>query len=279
MMREMDLEVAGEFISMAATLIHIKSQMLLPHYNEQGEEIIVEDPRKVLVQKLIEYQKYQEAASLLSERPWLGRDVYPRGVNEKFESAECEMELDENALFGLIASFRRVIRAAEKRVHKVTKKLQSIASRINELKSMLVLNVKVPLRSLLQKVKERRAELLITFLSALEMAKMGFVRLFQTDNFEEIYIEVIKNLDELSLSRIEEYETNPQDVLEKLETKAIVELNDESLDQLEVLNILEGDDELQDEEMGFGFDASQEVATDEDIKNAEIAWGLEPQEG
>jgi len=142
-----------------------------------------------------------------------------------------------------------------------------------------VINVKVPLRSLLRKVDERRGELLITFLSALEMAKMGFVRLFQSDNFEEIYIEVIKNLDELSLSRVEEYDTNPEDVLEKMETKTTVDLRDESLDQVEVLGILDGNDELQDEEINFGFNTNlEEVATDEDIENAEITWGLKPQD-
>jgi segregation and condensation protein A len=276
MMREMDLEVAGEFVSMAATLIQIKSQMLLPYYNEQGEEIVEEDPRKVLVQKLIEYQKYQEAAALLTERPWLGRDVYPRGIREKFDFQEPEMDMEENALFSLIATFRKVIRAAEKRVHKVAKKLQSIASRISEMKSDLVLNVKIPLRSLLKKVDERRSELLITFLSSLEMAKMGFVKLFQSDTFEEIYIEAVRNLEDLSLSRVEEYDTNPEDVLQKMEEKVVIALSDESADNTQSLRILEGEEEFEEESILFGSDESQDVATDDDITNAELELGLDP---
>jgi segregation and condensation protein A len=62
LMKELDLEVAGEFVAMASTLIHIKSRMLLPQYDENGEIVANEDPRKELVQKLLEYQKYQEAA-------------------------------------------------------------------------------------------------------------------------------------------------------------------------------------------------------------------------
>lgn len=279
MMREMDLEIAGEFVAMAATLIQIKSQMLLPHYNEQGEPVEAEDPRKVLVQKLIEYQKYQEAASLLSERPWLGRDIFARGIKEKFESQEPEIDIEENALFGLIAMFRKVVRTAEKRVHKVAKKLQSIAGRISELKAELRLNIKIPLRSLLRKVGERRSELLITFLSSLEMAKMGFVNLFQSDTFEEIYIEAVRDLDELSLSRVEEYDTNPQDVLEKMESKAKVDLSESGdLEGNEILAILDGDDEPQDEAFSVGSGSELEMASDEDIKNAELEWGLEPQE-
>jgi len=279
MMKVMDLEVAGEFVAMAATLIQIKSQMLLPHYSEQGEEMVVEDPRKVLVQKLLEYQKYQEAAALLAERPWLGRDLYSRGVKERFEIQESEIDLEENALFGLIAMFRKVTRIAEKRVHKVAKKLQSIAGRIVELRSGLILNMKIPLRSLLKKADERRGELLITFLSSLEMAKMGFVRLFQSDTFEEIYIEAVRDLNELSLSRVEEYESNPEDALKKMDAKIAVDIVEETLEgDSGGLGILGGEIELSEESVSFGFSEGRDVATDEEIKNAEIEWGLNPLE-
>jgi segregation and condensation protein A len=214
MMKEMDLEIAGEFVSMAATLIQIKSQILLPHYNDQGEEVEAQDPRKELVQKLLEYQKYQQGAALLSERPWLGREVFSRCIKEKLETQEPEVSMEEDSLFALIASFRKIIRSAEKRVHQVSKKLQSIAGRIVELRDFLPLHNKISLRSLLG-LKEGSShslqqELLITFLSCLEMAKMGFVRLFQNQAFDEIYIEAFRNLEELSLSSVEEYEAQVQ---------------------------------------------------------------------
>ena len=81
MMKELDLEVAGEFVAMAATLIHIKSKMLLPNYDEKGEVVETsEDPRKELVQKLLDYQRYQDGAKRLYERPLLNRDLFLRGV-------------------------------------------------------------------------------------------------------------------------------------------------------------------------------------------------------
>src|ERR1700722_13912199 len=67
-MKELNLEVAGEFITMAATLIYIKSRMLVPQYDANGE-IVAEDPREELVQKLIEYQRYQEAGKQLYKLP------------------------------------------------------------------------------------------------------------------------------------------------------------------------------------------------------------------
>lgn len=75
LMKEFDIEVAGDFIAMASTLIHIKSKMLLPQYDENGEVVEQEDPRKELMQKLLEYEKFKEAAKSLYERPLLNRDV------------------------------------------------------------------------------------------------------------------------------------------------------------------------------------------------------------
>lgn len=206
-MKEMDLEVAGEFVAMAATLIQIKSQLLLPQYNEAGEVIEVEDPRKELVQRLLEYQKFQDAAKELAQRPWLGRDVWNRGFREKFdESVIEEIELEDNALFSLIASYRKAIRSVQKRIHKVAAKTQSVASRIMEIRDRLFINQRVPMSELITAIDDRRRQVLMTFLSALELAKMGFVRLFQTEAQQEIYIEALREIDASGISRVEEYE-------------------------------------------------------------------------
>lgn len=205
-MRELDLEVAGEFVAMAATLIQIKSQLLLPQYNEAGEAIEVEDPRKELVQRLLEYQKYQEAARGLAGRPWLGRDVWTRGLKEKWEEMTEEIELEDNALFSLIASYRKAVRSLHRRVHRVTAKAQSVASRIMEIKDRLFIGKKVGLSELITAVDDRRRQVLMTFLSALELAKMGFIKLFQVEYQGELYIEAVKEIDANGISRVEEYE-------------------------------------------------------------------------
>lgn len=221
LMKELDLEVAGEFIAMAATLIHIKSRILLPQYDEKGEVVENADPRKELVQRLLEYQKYQEASKLLYERPLLGRDIWVRGIREKLEVKEDEVILEENALFALIASFRKAINTAKKKVHKVAIKAQSIASRIMEMKPFLKIGEKVPLSSMIESLDNRRRQLLITFLSSLELAKIGFIRLYQSDVYQEIYLEARKEVEGDALARVEEYDTmNVEDAAQAIMDKS-----------------------------------------------------------
>ena len=167
LMKEFDLEVAGEFIAMAATLLQIKSRMLLPQYDENGEIVENEDPRKELVQKLLEYQKYQEASKILYERPLLGRDVWARGLRERLGNPEEEIVLEENALFSLISSYRKALRSVKKRIHQVTKRGQSIASRILQIKDRLLIGKQVALSELVDNFADKRNQILITFLSGI----------------------------------------------------------------------------------------------------------------
>lgn len=212
-MKELDIEVAGEFIAMAATLIQIKSRMLLPQYNEAGEIVETQDPRKELVQKLLEYQKYQEAAKLLADRPWVGRDVWLRGVREKLEGKEGDIEIDERGLFGLISAYRLVLKGAKKRIHRVAAKTKSIAGRILEIKDRLVVGIRTTLADLVVETEERARQTLITFLSLLELGKMGFVRLAQTEPYSDLWIEPVRPVETDVLSRVEEYDNMNSEVL------------------------------------------------------------------
>ncbi|MDW8190761.1 MAG: segregation/condensation protein A [Pseudobdellovibrionaceae bacterium] len=207
-MKQMDLEVAGDFVAMAATLMQIKSEMLLPQQSISEQEEENSDPRRPLVQKLLEYQKYQIAAKELDDRVWLGRDVFARGNKDPFVNQQQIEELvEEQFLFKLISQFRQIMRKSRNRVHRVAAKIQSVASRIMEIKNLLPVGLQVPLRSLLTSVDQRRQQLLVTFLSVLEMAKMGFVRLFQSDNYREIYIEAITDLAQINVSQVEEFDS------------------------------------------------------------------------
>lgn len=201
LMKELDLEVAGEFVAMAATLIHIKSRMLLPQYDENGEIVENIDPRKELVQRLLEYQKYQEAAKSLYERPLLGRDVFARGIREKLETPEEEILLEDNALFSLISAYRSAVRSMKQKVHQVKAKAQSVASRILELKDHLIVGTRTTMSALITSVENRRQQTLITFLSLLELGKMEFVFITQTENYQEIYIEPRRSIEANMLDR------------------------------------------------------------------------------
>ncbi len=225
LMKELDLEVAGEFIAMASTLIHIKSRMLLPQYDENGEILETEDPRKELVQKLLEYQKYQEVAKLLYERPLVGRDLWLRGSRESLSPKEDEIILEENALFSLIATYRLIIKTAKKKIHQVTVKSQSIASRILEIKDRLIVGQKVVMMDLVSGTEDRARQTLITFLSLLELGKMGFVSLLQIETYSDIYVEAKKTVEGDVLSNVEEYgSVNSAVILEQMIAESAVEI-------------------------------------------------------
>lgn len=299
LMKELDLELAGEFVAMAATLIQIKSRLLLPQYDDNGEVIEGEDPRKELVQRLMEYQKYQEAGRMLYERPLLGRDLWPRGLREKLEVSEEEIALEENPLFGLISAYRRAVKTAQAKVHKVTTKLQSIASRILELKELLQVGVRKRMSELLTSIQHetseaagqlagyRRKQGLITFLSLLELAKLGFVSLFQTDVFQDIHIETRKPIETDVISRVEEYdnlhseEAASQMILKSnLGTMELHEtLEDSDLQQIESAGLnssqdSETTDRNEATETSEVADNAATAATDQEILDLEKELGL-----
>lgn len=266
LMKELDLEVAGEFVAMASTLIHIKSRMLLPQYDENGEIVEQEDPRKELVQKLLEYQKYQEAAKLLYERPLLGRDFWARGVRETLAPKEDEIILEENALFSLISTYRRVVKSAKKKIHQVTAKAQSIAGRILEIKDRLLVGQKITMMELVTATEDRARQTLITFLSLLELGKMGFVSLFQTEAYADIYVEAKKVVDGDLVGRVEEYDAVRS---EEMAEKMIEESKQVDEDEEFVLT----DAEDREQQMSFGENpeeiSSEDMASDDEILAAE----------
>lgn len=256
-MRRLDLEVAGEFVAMAATLLHIKSKMLLPQYNEEGEEVS-EDPRKELVQKLLEYKKFRELSGDLYKRPLLGRDVFPRTVVDEVESAEeGELVLEENPLFSLIASYRTAIKNMKKTVHRVAGELQSIAARILEIKDMLVIGRRVVMRDLITATENRSSQVLVTFLSLLELAKIGFISVFQAESFGDIHVETKRQIDRDVVSQVENYDSvNAMAAADAIITEA-------------QLSLSEPEPMLEGEEAPVVVESFAEAATDADIEAEE----------
>lgn len=275
LMKEFDLEIAGDFIAMASTLIHIKSKMLLPQYDENGEIAENEDPRKELVQKLLEYEKFKEASKSLYERPLLNRDVWARGLREKLEVANDEIELEDNALFSLIASYRKALKVLNKKIHKVSIKLQSISSRILEMKKNLKVGSTVRMYDLLSQGLSDRLQqsrqALITFLSLLELGKLGYVSLYQTDIYGDIHIQTKKDIEDDVLSRVEEYgNINNEDVASQLFLKSESVQDDFLTDSNSDLNDESSLDNLSEIKTDVASDGLiDDIATDEEILAAE----------
>lgn len=284
-MKKLDLEVAGEFVSMASTLIHIKARMLLPQYNEDGDIVEDQDPRKELVQKLLEYQIYQEASQKLYERPLIGRDVLVRGKRTQIEAPEDDLVVEENPLFSLIKAYRNSVKNMKKSVHKVLAAMQSIAERVLELKVYLPKGKKLILSDLIQ-VKEageeKHAQVLITFLSLLELCKLGFVSLFQSEPMADLHIESKKDINEQAIQGVEDFDNTDekQGLLENMmkESSPIEFEKEVDLESKEANEDIELNAEKQ---LSFDQDeveepiAEDEMATDEEILEEERRLNLQ----
>ncbi|HEX4923177.1 MAG TPA: segregation/condensation protein A [Bdellovibrionales bacterium] len=207
MMKELNLELAGDFVAMAATLIHIKSKMLLPQYDETGEQIEAEDPRKELVERLLEYEKFQQASKKLYGRPLLGREVYARGFKLESTSADPTIILDEGGLFAMIGLYRKVVRNIKKNVHVVMAKVQSLSSRILEIRNRLIPGKRLRFDELLtNEERSIKSKVVITFMSILELSRLGFTSIFQNEVYGPIHIDTKKHIERDVVSQVQELE-------------------------------------------------------------------------
>src|SRR3954469_21587850 len=190
LLQELDLDVAGEFLVMAATLIHIKSRMLLPRpETAAGAEGDLEDPRDVLVRRLLEHQKFKAAAGLLHEREQLraAQWLRPDGRVAELAGDEYEPELEVD-LFSLMNAFQAVVDRLKQRP-KVLLPPEEIAVelRIEQLLARLSETEAMGFEDLFSDV-DQRSGLIVTFLALLEMIRLKLVRVFQSGSFGPIRV-------------------------------------------------------------------------------------------
>ena len=190
-MQDLNLDVAGEYIVMAATLIHIKSRMLLPRPESaagvEGDE--AEDPRDALVRRLLEHQKYKAAAGLLHEREQLRSAQWLRPDERVAEMAgddyEPELEVD---LFSLLHAFQAVVQRAKQRPQVLLPAEQiPIEVRIDQLLARMSETEAIGFEELFADAHDR-AGLIVTFLALLEMIRLKLVRVFQSGSFGPIRV-------------------------------------------------------------------------------------------
>ncbi len=190
LMKVLNLDIAGEFLLMASTLLYIKSKILLPTASEEeGEE--GEDPRAELMRRLLEYQKYKEAAAELEKRPMLDRDVFIRSTSMEIEDAG-EEERVEVSLFELVEAFRKILeRVRMDEFHEVILDRLSVEEKIQEILSLLQREKRSMAFHLLFPEQVSRRLIIITFLAILELVKMKLVRIFQFTPFETIRLSLV----------------------------------------------------------------------------------------
>jgi len=191
-MQQMDLEIASEFLVMAATLLHIKSRMLLPEKKEKQEDEL--DPREELVLKLIEYKKYKEFSVALKEREkkW-EKSVYklPEVIEFKWEDGVLELSPDELKKVYLEVvdrNRRKYNKGAEKMTQILQYEKVSLKSKIRDVINVLVKRHFFMFNELFSLKKNSRTEVVTGFLAILELSKRRRARLEQNKQFSDIFV-------------------------------------------------------------------------------------------
>ncbi len=190
-MKFLDLNIAGEFLVMAATLMQIKSKMLLPpDENPVAEE---EDPRADLVRQLMEYEKFKEIAETLRQRETEQRELFkrPKAEAPKQEANPADPEYFEASIFDLITAFSRAMQDTPKELfYKVIKDEFTIEEKIHQLLHKLMVSETIKVSELFVAAKNK-IEVIVTFLAVLELIRIKEVVLRQRELFGDI--EIIRN--------------------------------------------------------------------------------------
>lgn len=184
LMESLDISVAAEFLVMAATLIEIKSKMLLPQEPvAEGEEEFV-DPRQALVDQLLEYEKFKRASEMLHERSTVEQAIFGRG---RIETDEKNPEVNAT-VFDLLTVFEKVLERHREEIEiEIQREEMSMAEMLRTVKQRLFSARKLSVTAFFNELKTRH-ELVLAFISVLEIVRTEGVRLVQKKTFGEIFL-------------------------------------------------------------------------------------------
>lgn len=207
-MQEFDVNIASEFMVMAATLMHLKSVMLLPQEKPDDE---TEDPRLPLVAQLLEYERIKKAAENLNERQWLYRDLFPRPETSLSDlipkEALADGPIEPVECFQLLVCLKMALDRTTRPTYQVTTPEHiSIRDTVTELVSQMHSTEVIGFHTLFpnsEQVKWAR-EIIRRFLAILELAKLKYIEIIQKETYGPIQIRPVKPMDDLNLSLLEQ---------------------------------------------------------------------------
>ncbi|GEL76113.1 segregation/condensation protein A [Tenuibacillus multivorans] len=195
-MQDLQLDIASEYLVMAATLLAIKSQMLLPKQDLDVEDEYEEDPREELIQRLIEYRKYKQASQELKEREMESNQIFTRSPADlsEYESTVKVTQSEELTIVDLAQAFQKVLRR-KKLLEPLETTIQrqeiSIDDRMDQVVDQLKKsNGKKKFEDLFQ--YSEKFEIVATFLALLELMKSVKITCYQTSNFDDIMVELME---------------------------------------------------------------------------------------
>jgi len=220
LMRTLNLDVAGEFLLMAATLAHIKSREMLPPSDEDDDDDDSEegeDPKKALIRRLLEYQKYKDAAQRLGDMPQLNRRVWTHPTGSE-DADKKDHPLAEVGLFKLLEAFNDVLVNAKPDLsHDVVVDRVSLATRISQLADHLREAKRLTFVECFKAISEAgdpetrkavRMNLVTTLLAILEMARLRMIRVRQASPEGEIYLESTDDDTEVESEALEDLQVD-----------------------------------------------------------------------
>lgn len=187
LMKTLDISLAADFIVMAATLIEIKSKMLLPREIFAEAESEIEDPRRELIDRLLEHEKFKNASQMLYERSTIEQAVFNRG---QIESDENNSETSATA-FDLLAVFQRILaRRKEEFQMKIEREEMSLAEMLKQMKSKIYRDKELNLLEFFLTIQTRQ-ELVLAFIAVLELVRTDNIKLAQDKTFGDIILRII----------------------------------------------------------------------------------------
>ena len=193
LMRLLDLNIAGEFLVMAATLIHIKSKMLLPPEPKEDGQAEEDDPRDELVKKLLEYQKFKEAAGLLRQKELQRQNIWTRQAQVSSVDGERYFEA---SLFDLLSAFSNALKEIPKELfYEIIKDEFTVEEKVHDLLHMLMNTASLSLSSLFGKAINQ-VEMVVTFLAILELIRLKEIVVAQKELFGDIL--VVRNQEKMT---------------------------------------------------------------------------------
>ena len=204
LMQMLDLNLAGEFLVMAATLMMIKSRMLLPAEERPELEAEEEDPRWDLVRQLVEYKKFKDAALHLEALELRREDIFGRDGADAVLDKEPDVALHDVGLFDLISAFSEALKKVKsEELREIFAERFTVADKIELLADRLRREKRFSVSRMFEGMRSRH-EIACTFLALLELIRLNQVRAVQTETYGEIMIEAAEGVVELVPPLVEE---------------------------------------------------------------------------
>lgn len=204
-MQSPDVNLAGEFMVMAASLMFIKSQLLLPREETEMDE---DDPRLPLVAQLLEYEKFKKAAEALNEREWVGRDVFlrPEGTSKDLIPAEslADAPIAPHEVFPLLVALKIALDRTTRPPMLIELDPTSLREKVSQIRGSLERHELAELAEFIPPARPRR-EIILAFLAMLELSRLKFIQIIQHENMGPIQIRRIRSLVDLDETLLDQF--------------------------------------------------------------------------